>query len=267
VCLTAGTGKPRVVKGLLPDSVRRRFDPGGRYGLRITLFAFALVLVAVPFGVLLQQVVSEGPLLRVDHGVANSVHEWVVRRGPGFVDAVRLVSWLGRPPFLSLVAVLVCAFLLRRGRTRLAIFVVTTAIMGGLVDTAVKNLVHRPRPVFDHPVATAIGKSFPSGHSMSSAIVYGSLLLVLLPAIPRRRRPWAIGGTVLLVLTIAASRIALGVHFLSDVVGGLVLGVAWLAASVAAFRIWRTERGRKPTPVAAGLEPEAARDLKVGAGT
>jgi undecaprenyl-diphosphatase len=252
------------VRAGLPGAVRRRFDPAERYGLRVTLFAIALVLVAVPFGLLVEQVVRAGPMLRVDKGVANAVHRWVVHRGPGFVDAVRYVSWLGRPPFLTAVAGAAALYVIRHGRYRLAAFLVTTTIVGGLVDTAVKVLVDRPRPHFADPVATAYGKSFPSGHAMSSTIVYGALLLVFLPVVPRRRRPLAIAATALLVLAIATSRIALGVHFLSDVLGGLVLGLAWLVASVAAFRVWATERGRPAAPVTAGVEPDAAADLASG---
>lgn len=254
------------MQALLPDSVRRRFDPAERYGLRVTLFAIALILVAVPFGYLLEQVVRSGPLLRVDTGVANSTHRWVIHRGHWFTQLVFGLSWLGRPPLLSLMAAIASVFVWRRGRRRLAVFVVTTAVVGGLIDSAVKILVNRPRPQLADPLAHAYGKSFPSGHTMSSTIVYGALLLVFLPAIPKSRRVWAVGGTVLLVLLIAASRIALGVHYLSDVLGGFVLGLAWLTASVAAFRIWRTERGRKPKPLLAGLEPEAKRDLEVHAG-
>ena len=248
---------------MLPDAVRRRFDPNGRYGLRLTLFAVALVLVAVPFGILTEQVVRSGPLLRVDQGVADSIHGAVVDAGPGAVRVLNVVSWLGKPPFLILLVTVAAVFVYQRGRPRLAVFLVVTGTLGGLVDTAVKVLVNRPRPEFETPLAHALGKSFPSGHAMSSTVVYGALLLAFLPAVPRRARPAAVGGTVLLVLAIAVSRLGLGVHFLSDVVGGLVLGLAWLATSVATFRIWRDERGRRPEPVLEGLEPEAADDLSV----
>ena len=248
---------------MLPDAVRRRLDPDERYGLRLTLFAVALVLVGVPFGILTDQVVRSGPLLAVDQGVAEAVHAWVLRRGDGFVTALRAVSWLGRPPLLTLLVGVAATFVFARGRTRLAVFLVVTGTLGGLIDTAVKILVNRPRPVFDTPLAHAMGKSFPSGHAMSSTVVYGALLLAFLPAVPRRARPAVAGGTVLLVLSIAASRVGLGVHFLSDVVGGVVLGLAWLAASVATFRVWRDERGRRPEPIGEGLEPEAADDLSV----
>lgn len=249
------------MKALLPDAVRRRFDPAGRYGLRVTLFAIAVILVAVPFGFLLEQVLGHGPMLRYDKGLADTAHRWVLHGGRPAVDVLLVISWLGRPPLLALLVTVAAVYCLRRGRRRLAIYLAVTAIVGGLVDSVVKILVNRPRPELQNPVAHAFGKSFPSGHAMSSTVVYGALLLVFLPAFPRRARPWAIGGTVGLVLVIASSRIALGVHFLSDVLGGIVLGAAWLAASTAAFTIWRTERGRRPKPVTEGVEPEAGRDL------
>ncbi|MDQ4124514.1 MAG: PA-phosphatase, partial [Actinomycetota bacterium] len=61
----------------LPEWAQRRFDPAGRYGLRLTLFAIAAVLVAVPFSYLLLQVLDSGPLTKVDQGVAEAVHEWI----------------------------------------------------------------------------------------------------------------------------------------------------------------------------------------------
>ncbi len=263
VCSNGVLGKPSGMKGGLPDAVRRRFDPAERYGLRVTLFAIAVILVAVPFGLLLEQVLGHGPMLRYDKGLADSAHRWVLRGGNTAVDVLQVLSWLGRPPFLALLVTAAAIYCLRRGRTRLAIYLAVTATVGGIVDSVVKILVNRPRPELQNPVAHAFGKSFPSGHAMSSTVVYGALLLVFLPAFPRRARPYAIGGTIGLVLVIAASRIALGVHFLSDVLGGIVLGAAWLAASTAAFTIWRTERGRRPKPVTEGVEPEAGRDLAV----
>lgn len=249
----------------LPPAVQRRFDPAHRYGLRLTLFAFALVLVAVPFGFLTDQVVRNGPLLDVDKGVAEAVHGWVVRQPDWFIWLVRRVSDLGKPPVLTVFAGIGSLYVLRHNRIRLALFIVTTAILGGLVDTAVKVLVNRPRPEFEVTIAHALGKSFPSGHAMSSTVVYGALLLAFLPVVPRRRRRYVLGAYVLLVAAICGTRLALGVHFLSDVVGGVVLGLAWLAASVAAFRIWRDERGKRPAPVLSGVEPEAAADLKAPA--
>jgi len=241
--------------------MHRRLDPESRYGLRLTLFAFATLLVAVPFGILLEQVVRSGPLLDVDNGVADAVHD-VVARHAALRVAARVVTTFGAPPLLYALGAAGAAWTYRKGRHRLAFYVAVTGLGGALLNSLVKLLVARPRPVFETPLAHALGKSFPSGHAMSSTVVYGALLLAFLPALRRRGVARAATVTaVLLVVGIAVSRVALGVHFLSDVLGGLVLGGAWLCASTAAFRIWRTERGAPPAPATEGAEPEAARLL------
>ena len=249
--------------GGLPQRIQERLDPAQRYGLRLTLFAVAIVLVAVPFSTLTFLVLGKGPLTRFDGSVANRLNGSVHGR-PAVVHALDLVSWLGKPLLLGIIITVAAVFVWLRGRRRLAAFLVVTVVGGGLIDTAVKVLVNRPRPVVDHPITTAFGKSFPSGHSMSATVTYGALLLVFLPALRGRRRIAAVSATVALVLAIGCSRLLLGVHFVSDVIGGYVLGLAWLIAAVAAFEIWRTEEGRRKTkPLAEGIEPEAARDLKV----
>lgn len=248
----------------LPDPIAKRLNPVERYGLRLTLVAVAIVLVAVPFATLVFQVVAKGPLTRFDGSVANRLNH-LVYRSPVAVHVLDAISWLGTPVLLGGLVVIAAIYVWWRGRHRLAGFLVVASIGGGLVDSAVKILVNRPRPHVDHPIATALGKSFPSGHAMSSTVTYGALLLVLLPAIPRAWRRFVVAFTFLLVLAIGLSRLFLGVHFVSDVLGGWILGLAWLAGATAAFEIWRTEEGSRPSdPLAEGVEPEAAKDLKAG---
>src|SRR6185503_19518696 len=125
-------------------------------------------------------------------------------------------------------------------------------------------LVGRLRPVVAHPVAHGGGASFPSGHSLGSFVCYGAVLLAFLPAVPGRwRRPVVIAVATLVAL-IGISRILLGVHFLSDVVGAWALGVAWLGATTYGFELARAAQpGRAATkPLAEGLEPEAAPDIQ-----
>jgi len=243
------------------EAFHRRLDPAGRYGLRVTLFAVAFSLVAVPFGLLVSQVRGRGRLVDVDTAGLQGLHRWV-RSSPGAVGPLKVLTDLGSPLWLWVVVIVAVVVLLRAGRTRLAVFILVTAIVGSGIDTVVKLVVDRPRPFFVDPVAHARGKSFPSGHVMSSTVVYGAVLLAFLPAVARRWRPWLAGGVGLLVAAIGFSRLALGVHYLSDVAGGFVLGLAWLALSTATFSIWRVERGRRPVRPAEGLEPEAAVDLR-----
>jgi undecaprenyl-diphosphatase len=167
---------------------------------------------------------------------------------------LQAITFFGKPPFLALVSVVACAFLLHRRRYHLVAFLLTSVLVGGVIDTLVKVGVSRDRPSLVDPVATAHGKSFPSGHAMSSTITYGALLLILLPLLPVARRRLAIIGTAVWVLLIGFTRLALGVHYISDVLGGYALGGAWLLLTTAAFEIWREERGlRRTAPLEEGV--------------
>ncbi|HEX2383659.1 MAG TPA: phosphatase PAP2 family protein [Acidimicrobiales bacterium] len=232
-----------------------------RYGMRVTLLGLAFVLVTVPFAILLFEVVAEGPLTHLDSSIANWMNSWV-HGHPLLVTTLERVGWFGWPLWLGIMVTAGSVYAFWRGRRRLAIYLVVTVVGGSLVDTAVKVLVNRPRPVVDHPLDTAFGTSFPSGHSMASTLTYGALVLAFLPVLSRRARRWAVAGAVVMVLAIGCSRLLLGMHFLTDVLGGYVLGFAWLIGATAVFEIWREEEGRPhatPTDVVTeGVEPEAA---------
>lgn len=225
------------------------------------------MLVSAPFATLLFQVVAEGPLTRLDGRLADDLNNYVHRRET-LLDALRAVTWLGGTIWLAVITAAVALWLLARGQGRLALFLVLTTAGGGVLNRVVKILVDRPRPEVDHEVASALGDSFPSGHAMSSVVVYGALLLVLLPVVRRRAARRAVVVSVAaLVAAIGSTRLLLGVHFLSDVLGGFVLGLAWLAASVAAFEAWRTDLGRRRTePLSEGVEPEAGPVLRGDSG-
>src|SRR5262249_5365834 len=132
-----------------------------------------------------------------------------------------------------------------------------------ILDPVLKSLVGRLRPVVAHPVAHGIGNSFPSGHALGSIVCYGAVLLVFLPAARGRWRTAFIAVTVALVALIGISRILLGVHYLSDVVGAWAVGIAWLGLTTFAFELSRHAAGLPVTdPVTEGLEPEARADLE-----
>jgi len=129
------------------------------------------------------------------------------------------------------------------------------------LNALVKLAVDRARPLLPDPVAHASGFSFPSGHAQSAVVAVSVLLLVFLPLLRGGWRTVAVVLAVLFVIAIGFARVTLGVHFLSDVLAGYVLGAAWVAAMIAAFNTWRRERGGPPADPAGGLEPRHATRL------
>ncbi|HEY8882345.1 MAG TPA: phosphatase PAP2 family protein [Dermatophilaceae bacterium] len=229
-----------------------------RFGARAVLAAVALALVAVPGALILLLVEDKwAPLLRADDGARDRLHNFAVTH-TGFVGAMQLISDSGSALAWQIVLAVVVVWLLWRRLPRLALFVVITAGGSSLLNGVVKTSVHRLRPVLTHPVAHESGLSFPSGHAQAAIVGYSVLLLVFLPILHGAWRRVAVVLAVLMVLAIGFSRIALGVHYVSDVVGGYVLGAAWVAAMAAAFNAMRVDRGRRPVDVREGLEPEQA---------
>jgi len=251
----------RPAYGGLQSAARRRLDPESRFGLRATLALVALLLVAIPFGVLLVQVRREGVLLDVDRSVATGLHGWL-RDHESFAVLLKVVTAIGTFAGLGTLVVVGAVVLLRSERRRLMVFLLTATVGGWVLNNGVKLAVGRQRPTFDDPFTTARGLSFPSGHAMSSTVVLGALLLVFLPAARASRRTPTVVAVIGLVLLIGFTRLALGVHYLTDVVAGFVLGAAWLTACVAIFSLWRVERGRPPVTPLEGLEPEASTALR-----
>jgi len=229
--------------------------PAVRFGRRASLSFATVFATAVGFAILLLLVKSKSAgLLHTDNTVADELHEYV-RRHPTFTSAMRLVSDLGTSLAWWIILIPVVGWLAYRRLPRLAAFVLVTAVGSSLLNNAIMLVVNRARPHLADPVAIAGGKSFPSGHAQAAIVGYGILLLVFLPVISRRTRPWAVTAAASVVLLIGFSRIALGVHYFSDVIGGYLIGGAWLFAMTAAFSAWRIDEGKPPVHPTEGLEP------------
>lgn len=160
--------------------------------------------------------------------IDQAIHAWLrAHEQPALTAALRIVSDLHRPrPMLVLAAALAMVFALRRDREALRLLLL--ALGGVVVNALVKHAVHRPRPG-DLPGVVS-DYAFPSGHVAWATMVYGCLaLLVLLRA--RRLGPKlaAVGAALAAVTLVAASRLVLGAHYLSDVVVAAAGGVLWLA--------------------------------------
>ena len=228
---------------------------------RSLLGLLAVVAVGLGFGLLLLLVrLRWNPLQSLDHGVADRLNRLVAPHKPVVTVLEALTDLGGRPVLMWLVTVAVVLLLIRR-RTRLAAYLIVTGVGALLLDPSLKTLVGRLRPVVDVPVSAAPGNSFPSGHALGSFVAYGALLLVFLPAVAPRWRKAVIALVATIVVLVGGTRLALGVHFLSDVLAGWLLGAAWLGVTAYAFRLWRREVGSPVGPWDEGLEPEAGHDI------
>src|SRR4029077_4637641 len=98
--------------------------------------------------------------------------------------------------------------------------------------------------VLPDPVSTAPGLSFPSGHALGASIGCCLLLLITLRFLPRGARVVAVVAAALIVGLVALARVVLGVHFVSDVLAGIALGIAWVAKTTWAYVLWRRETGQ-----------------------
>ena len=113
-------------------------------------------------------------------------------------------------------------------------FMTLVVVGNGMVTTTVKELADRARPTLN-PIATTLGPSFPSGHSSWSAAVFAATALLATRARSQRARALIVGACTAAAASIAATRVLLGVHWLSDVIAGLAVGSAWFCVCAIAF--------------------------------
>jgi membrane-associated phospholipid phosphatase len=246
---------------LAPEERAESREPTRSLTGRLALGGLAALVVAVPVTLLALLVRSKwSPLASLDARVADNLHTFALGR-PHLVDALRTLAIVLDPWVFRAVVLAVAAWLWQRGARRLAAWAVTTTAIGGLVGVLLKLLVTRARPAFDDPVARASGYSFPSGHALSSFLCTGVLILVFLPVLSRAGRWLAYVLGAAIVLLTGFDRIALGVHYVSDVVAGWIVALACLAGTAGAFEIWRREHGRPPSTPVEGVDPDAADEM------
>jgi undecaprenyl-diphosphatase len=184
------------------------------------------------------------PLLAMDRTVVADLNAAVAPH-PVLVHALSLITTLGSARVLFPVVVAVAVFLLVRRRFALAAFLAVTSLGASVLDPEAKALVGRARPVVAEPIAASSGSSYPSGHALDSLICYGAVVLVVLPILPRRARGLVLAGAAAVLGLVGASRVLLGVHYVTDVIGAWCLGLAWLAFSVGAAEAVR-RRAERP---------------------
>jgi undecaprenyl-diphosphatase len=213
----------------------------------------AAVVLALCSLVLLALVdASWQPLVTLDSEVARTTHRWAVRED-GLTALFRvLTDWFWDPLTLRALTLAVAVWLAwRRGQWWSALWLLGVVAVAAAAQQVLKAVVARPRPVWPDPVDHAHYAAFPSGHAMTATVCCGLLLWVLYRHGPGPRA-WRAAVTVaaVSVVGVGLTRVWLGVHWLSDVVGGWLLGALTLAAAVVVHERLPCLREPGPDPTA-----------------
>ncbi len=228
-------------------------DAATEDGLPRTLALIVMVVGGVVLGTLGLVVRSDSSLLGVDRSVAP----WGEQHMTGFSRwTVDFVTSLGATRFIVVATLVVLGVeMLRRPSRWVPVFLAAVAIGQTLLSSEVKSLVDRARPTVS-PIAHTLGPAFPSGHTTAAAACFAAFALVLGRGRSRNTRAVLAGVAVFVACAVAASRVLLGVHWLTDVLGGLALGWAWFAVCSIAFGT-RLLRAGPPAEVPARVDEAA----------
>ncbi len=183
----------------------------------------------------------EGELGKGDSSILMEVAK---SRSPWLTIAVVDITALGSVTIVTLFTALALTILLRMGDRMGALQLLASSMGAGVLILGVKQFVERARPEVAPQLVAATGFSYPSGHSLSSTALYLTLAIVASRHLRRSGdRLGVFAGAGAVILAVAASRVYLGVHYLTDVASGMALGAGWSLLLAGLFgRFWRHEK-------------------------
>jgi membrane protein DedA with SNARE-associated domain/membrane-associated phospholipid phosphatase len=240
---------------------RRRIDPSIRVGLFFTLGILFSIAAASAFGVLLDQVIEGDTQSTIDGPVQRF---FVEHRDPTITTVMLIITQFGGAIVVASVlgAAAVVAYIRTRS-PRWAAFFSATLIGALALDDVVKFLVGRPRPTASQLVEVS-GSAFPSGHATAAAAMCAALAYALTRRSGWRRTVWIWAAGVVVASLVAVSRVYLGVHWLTDVGGGMMLGVFWVAFTSSGLTLWGEVRDRRRVRASGDTYVAASADAPPG---
>lgn len=178
------------------------------------------------------------PLTVLDAQLSTWLH---THASPDLTKATLMISALHSTPAVSCAAGALLIYLFWRRRLYWLVTVVLSVFGGMILNVLLKYAFHRARPHFDDPILTLTSYSFPSGHTMMATVLYGVVAAYLVAKTRDLRwRVLVILSASLMILLVGSSRIYLGAHYLSDVLGAIAEGLAWLSICLTAvYSLWR----------------------------
>jgi undecaprenyl-diphosphatase len=189
--------------------------------------AGATLACLAAFAIVAWQVARQGPLIGLDHAILG----WfVAHRSDGLTRVMLAVSEIHKTVPVLVAAVLLAGWQALCRRKALAVEMLLIMPGGMLLNFAMKHVVQRVRPGADEALERLASFSFPSGHAAATTVLYGALSVLVFEHTrsPRHRRA-ALMVAGIMVVFVATSRMYLGAHYFSDVLGGVLLACAWVA--------------------------------------
>ncbi|HEU4536435.1 MAG TPA: phosphatase PAP2 family protein [Polyangiaceae bacterium] len=204
----------------------------------VALFAAAGLATALAAGVAFLHIAE---LLQEESALLDELDRGLARQARGLRNDASTrfflaAAWLGQGWTLAAIVAAVAALLAARGKYRWAAYLVTTSSLGGLLNFALKTHYRRARPDVSEAIYLARGYSFPSGHAMGAVVVFGALAYLACRHFrDPELRALALSLAFCLIVAISASRVYLGVHWLSDISAGAVAGALWVVTTTASY--------------------------------
>jgi membrane-associated phospholipid phosphatase len=222
-------------------------------GTALVVGFVVLLVIAVAVGWILSTVDDDSGFARWDESVAA----WSAdRTDTATVAVLRVVTDLGASGLLIALMVLVGAVEWRRRREATSLWFLLSVGVGVVtINNILKLLIMRDRPPVDHLVGSS-GSAFPSGHAAAAAACWMAVALVVSRWLARGAWPWLAGVAVAIALAVAASRALLSVHWLTDVLAGLLVGWGWFVLVAVAFGGRFQRLGEPVERLAATSDPE-----------
>lgn len=213
-----------------------------REKLQFTYVFFLGLFAAICFG-LIAILVSTQKIATFDSSIIAFVQSF---ESPTLTKIMKLFTFMGSYAFVAVLSIFILIFLYKVLHHRLELILFITVLAGStILNQLLKFLFHRERPTL-HRLIEESGYSFPSGHSMGAFALYGVLTFLLWRHIPTRvGRSMIITLGVIMTITIGLSRIYLGVHYPSDVIGSYFASGFWLAINIWFYQWYKEHRYQK----------------------
>ena len=227
----------------LEKSIPTRLRP--YFTLYVGIGLLVSVISLIIFGRIADGVSGNASIVQFDVALANALHSAATT---GSTAAFITISYFGGPYLTFGSIVIAIIFGLKRQWLGLTIWLITF-IGGELLNYVLKNVFARPRPTFATPLVIERFYSFPSGHAMMSIIIYGMLAYIICLLIKNNaQRLLVLIAATFIIIVIGISRMALGVHYFSDVIAGYAVAAIWLVTCIGAWRYIQHRRAnRSPT--------------------